>query len=190
MVETPAEPDASVKRLAELFRSHPAWTRAAALLSEEACSNVRFLHRPGEIWHLSRVQGVTRLEPGALPDADLELGFPPGAIDRLARARGGIGDFAVALFELAIEPDPALRVELRILSPFLTLTRRGYLRLLLAGGPRVLAWGATHGVRSLGELRRWVARVRGGAGVSPGTKMPQDPAARSTRPRRPRRRAP
>jgi len=190
MVETPAKPDASVRRLAELFRSHPAWTRAAALLSQEACSNVRFLHRPGEIWHLARVDGVTRLAPGALPDADLELGFAPDAIERLARTRGGIGDFAVALFELAIEPDPALRVELRILSPFFTLARRGYLRLLVAGGPRVLAWGAAHGVRSLGELRRWIARVRGGPGVSSAAKMPQDPAARPARPARRRRRAP
>jgi hypothetical protein len=186
----PAEPDANVRRLAELFRSHPAWTRAAALLSEDACSNVRFLHRPGEIWHLARVAGVTQLAPGARPDADLELGFPPDAIERLARVRGGIGEFAVALFELAIEPDPALRVELRILSPFLTLARRGYLRLLVAGGPRVLAWGAAHGVRSLGELRRWIARVRGGAGVSPGPEMPQDPAASPTRPARRRRRTP
>jgi hypothetical protein len=190
MVETPAEPDANVRRLAELFRSHPAWTRAAALLSEDACSNVRFLHRPGEVWHLARERGVTRLAPGSRADADLELGFPPAAIERLAQTRGGIGNFAVALFELAVTPDVALRVELRILSPFLTLTRRGYLRLLVAGGPRVLAWGAAHGVRSLGELRRWIARVRGGAGVSPAAKMSQDPAAGSTRPARRRRREP
>jgi hypothetical protein len=98
MVETAAKPDATVERLAELFRSHPAWTRAAALLSEQACSNVRFLHRPGEVWHLARVRGVTRLEPGARTDADLELAFPPAAIDRLAETRGGIRDFAVTLF--------------------------------------------------------------------------------------------
>jgi hypothetical protein len=89
-----------------------------------------------------------------------------------------------------VASDPALRVELRILSSFLTLTRRGYLRLLVAGGPRVLAWGAEHGVRSLGELRAWIARVRGGAGVSPETQMPQDPAAGDRRSGRRRRRAP
>jgi hypothetical protein len=190
MVETAAESDASIERLAKLFRSHPAWTRAAALLSDDACSNVRFLHRPGELWHLARVRGETRLAPGALPDADLELGFPPAAIERLAATRGSIGEFAVALFELAVSPDPELRVELRILSPFFTLARRGYLRLLIAGGPRVLAWGAAHGVRSLGELRRWIARVRAGAGVSPGPEMPQDPAAGRSGPGRRRRREP
>jgi len=176
MVVSSEEPDACVSRLAGLFRSHPAWTRAAALLSQEACSNVRFQHRPGEIWHLARVDGVTRLEPGARRDADLELAFPPGAVERLAATGGGIGAFAVALFELAVERDPALRVDLRILAPFSRLVRRGYLRLLVAGGPSVLAWGAAHGVGTLGELRRWIARMRKGTGVSSSARMPQDPA--------------
>ena len=174
MVASTAEPDARVRRLADLFRSHPAWTRAAALLSEQACSNVRFQHRPGEVWHLARVAGETRLEPGGLPDADLELGFPPGAIERLEATGGGIGAFAVALFGLAVEPDPSLRVDLRILAPFSRLVRRGYLRLLVAGGPEVLAWGAAHGVRTLGELRRWIAGVRRGSAVSSSSGMPQD----------------
>ncbi len=190
MRETRSEADPHVRRLAGLFGSHPAWTRAAALLSQDACSNVRFLHRPGEVWHLARVAGKTRLEQGARADADLEFGFPPAAIDRLAAARGGIADFAVSLFDLAVEPDPSLHVELRILSPFLTLVRRGYLRLLVAGGPHVLAWGAAHGVRSLGELRSWIARARRRDGVSRAARMPQDPATGSARPARRRRRAP
>lgn len=190
MVAERAKPDASVTRLAELFATHPAWTQAAALLAEDACSNVRFRHRPGELWHLARVRGVTRLAPGARADADLELEFPPAAIERLAETRGGVGAFAVALFDLAIDPDPAHRVGLRILASFLTLTRRGYLRLLVAGGPSVLAWGAAHGVRSLGELRRSIARLRAGGGVSEPPRMPQDPAARSAGRARPRRREP
>jgi hypothetical protein len=160
MSEDASEADASVKRLASLFRSHPAWQRAAALLSPQACSNVRFRHRPGEVWHLVRVRGVTRLEPGELGDADLELGFAPGSVERLEATRGGIGDFAVALFDLAVERDESLRVDVRILAPFSRLVRRGYLRLLVAGGPAVLAWGAAHGVRSLTELRHWVKRAR------------------------------
>jgi hypothetical protein len=177
MVGRTAEPDASVNRLAALFRSHPAWTRAATLLSEDACSNVRFQHRPGEVWHLARVRGVTRLAPGARRDADLELGFSPAAIERLEATRGGIGAFAIALFELAVEKDESARVEIRVLAPFSRLVRRGYLRLLVAGGPEVLAWGAAHGVRSLGELRRFVARVGRGSGVSSSARKSHDPAA-------------
>ena len=190
MVDESAEADPSVARLAELFASHPAWTQAATLLSEDACSNVRFRHRPGEIWHLARVRGKTRLAPGPRPDADLEFDFPPAAIERLAQTRGGVGEFAVALFDLAIDSDPERRVGLRVLASFLRLTRRGYLRLLVAGGPSVLAWGAAHGVRSLGELRRWIARARAGAGVSQAAEMPQDSASRPSRPARRRRSEP
>jgi hypothetical protein len=108
------------------------------------------------------VAGETRLEPGACGDPDLELVFPPDAVERLAATSGGTGAFAVALFELAVQSDERLRVGLRILASFPRLVRRGYLRLLVAGGPRVLAWGAAHGVGTLGELRRWIGRVRAG----------------------------
>jgi hypothetical protein len=172
------EPDAIVRRLAALFRSHPAWTRAAALLSERACSNVRFRHRPGEVWHLARVDGVTRLAPGELPDPDFELDFPPAAIERLAKTRGGIGAFANAFFEIATEKDQARRVRLRILAPFSRLVRRGYLRLLVAGGPSVLASGAAHGVTTLGGLRRFVARARAGEAVSSSARRPRGSAPR------------
>jgi len=119
------------------------------------------------------VSGVTRLEPGELGDADLELGFTPEAIERLEATRGGIGAFAVALFDLAVERDEALRIDVRILVPFSRLVRRGYLRLLVAGGPGVLAWGAAHGVATLGQLRRFAGRLRTGGGVSAGARMPQ-----------------
>jgi hypothetical protein len=183
-----AEPDASVRRLASLFRSHPAWTAAAALLSDAASSNVRFRQRPGEAWHLARVRGKTRLAPGARRDADLELTFTPAAIERLTATRGGIGAFAVALFDLAVERDATRGVEIRVLAPFSRLVRRGYLRLLVAGGPRVLVWGAAHGVRSLPQLRRFVARARAGSGLSPDAEMAQD--SKPPRGRRTSRRSP
>ena len=74
--------------------------------------------------------------------------------------RGGIGHFAVALFELIAEESPRLRVGFRIAAPFPRLVRRGYLRLLAVGGPRLLAFGAARGVRTPAELRRLVERVR------------------------------
>jgi hypothetical protein len=172
--------DPVVVRLANLFRGHPVWMRAAALLSAEATSNVRFRHRPNEVWHLARVHGVTELLPGASPDADLELCFPSGAVERLARTRGGIATFALVLFELAMSEDPALHVGVRALAPFARLVERGYLRLLLAGGPPVLAWGAAHGVRTFDQLRRWISD-RGDSGLSAGSEMEHDPGA-SARP--------
>jgi hypothetical protein len=156
-------PDPAVERLAELFRSHPAWIAAARSIADEATSRVFFAHRPGEPWRLERHRGETRLVPGAVADPDFCFRFPPGAIERLAAVRGGVGEFAVELFELIGEADPALRVDFRIAAPFERLARRGYLGLLLRGGPRVLAFGATRGVRTLAALRRLVAGMVGRA---------------------------
>jgi hypothetical protein len=37
---------------------------------------------------------------------------------------------------------------------------RGYVKLLVVAGPPVLAFGATHGILTLGALRRFVAGLR------------------------------
>ena len=54
----------------------------------------------------------------------------------------------------------AVEIDLRVVAPFWRLLRRGYVRLLLAGGPKVLAFGARHGVGDLAALRRLVAAQR------------------------------
>ncbi len=151
--------DPHVERLARLFREHPAWRAAARHVADDAESRVLFAHRPGERWHLARRGGESLLLPGDVPDPDLVFRFSPAAIERLAGARGSVGAFAVELFGLVVGDAPDVRVDLRIAAPFARLVRRGYLRLLVAAGWRVLAFGARHGVRSLGPLRRLVERL-------------------------------
>jgi len=152
--------DPIVVRLAALFREHPAWVAAARHLSRRATSSVYFSHRPGETWQLEQQAGVTRLLPGAAADPDFVFRFTPRAVDRLEAVRGGIGDFAVELFTLMLEEDPELHVGFRIVPGFARLATRGYLRLVLAAGPKVLAFGATHGIHSLPALRRFVGELR------------------------------
>ncbi len=152
-------PDAVVERLARLFGEHPAWVRAARQLAPEATSSVYFSHRPGEVWHLEQPRGTTQLLPGAAADPDFVFRFTPAAIARLEAVGGGIGDFAVELFRLVLADDPELRVGLRIAARFGRLLRRGYLGLLVAAGPRVLAFGAAHGIRTPGALRRFVTQI-------------------------------
>jgi len=155
----PPAGDRHVEGLARLFREHPAWVEAARHVSEDAQSRVLFTHRPGERWHLAREQGVTRLLAGDVADPDFVFRFSPEAIDRLAGLEGSVGAFAVELFGLIVGEDPRARVDLRIAAPFSRLVRRGYLRLLVASGGRVVAFGARHGVRSLRQLRRLVEKL-------------------------------
>jgi hypothetical protein len=151
-----ATDDPHIRRLAELFRSHPAWCEAARRIAPESESKVFFRHRPGEPWRLVRRGDVTWLERGSARDPDLAFCFSPAAIEALAATRGGVDDFALTLFRLALDEDPARRVELRVIAPFARLLRRGYVQLLVRGGPRLLWFGATHGVRTLSQLRRQV----------------------------------
>lgn len=157
-----AEPatDESVKRLARLFLEHPAWVAAARHLDRGATSTVYFSHLPGEPWRLDQSEGDTRLLPGAATDPDFVFRFTPAAVEVLEGVEGGIGAFAVALFGLILEDDPERRVGFRIAADFARLVRRGYVRLLLAAGPRVAAFGAIHGIFHLGALRRFVADLR------------------------------
>lgn len=159
---SPAAPpdDPHVRRLAELFRAHPVWREAARRLSPDATSTVYFGHRPGEPWRLVRRGEATVLERGHAKDPDLAFCFAPAAIDALAATRGGIADFALTLFRSMLVDDPARRVELRVIAPFPRLLRRGYVQLLLRGGPRLLWFGATHGVGTLAQLRGMVDAAR------------------------------
>ena len=151
-------PDETVARLARLYREHPAWCAAAAIVDSRATSGVWFSHRPGEPWQLCREAELTILKPGRAPDPDLVFRFTPAAVEVLAQAGDEIGDFAIRLFELMIDPDPERHVGFRTAASFARLLRRGYLRLLVeGGGPRVALFAAGHGVRSFGALRRLIA---------------------------------
>lgn len=153
--------DPWVERLARLFREHPAWREAARIVDCRATSDVFFTHRPGEAWHLARRGDETLLLPGPSADPDFVFRFAPGAIARLESVQGNAGDFAAELFALAASEDPDVRVDLRIAAHFSRLLRRGYVRLLLAAGPRVRAIGVARGIRGIADLARLVTRLRG-----------------------------
>jgi len=154
-------PDESVEQLATLFAEHPAWVDAARRLSSRATSSVYFTHRPYEAWRLDQRSGQTRLLRGAAESPDFVFRFSPASIERLAGVEGGVGEFAVELFTLMTEPPESDSfVGLRIAAPFSGLIRRGYVGLLVAAGPRVMAFGASHGIYTVGALRRFVAQLR------------------------------
>lgn len=152
--------DEWIERLARLYRDHPAWKSAARRLVSAATSTVYFSHRAGEPWHLEQRDGQTRLLPGAATDPDFVFRFTPRAIERLEAVTGGIGEFAVELFTLITEAESDTGVGFRTVAGFPRLLRRGYVGLLLAAGPRVVVFGSTHGIRTVGALRRFVAQLR------------------------------
>jgi hypothetical protein len=159
-VSTQIAPDSHVERLAACYREHPAWCEAARWLSADATSAVYFSHRPGEAWHLTQRGDGAALQPGCADDPDLAFCFTPAAIERVVSVRGGIGDFAVALFECIASEDPELRVGFRVVAPLARLLRRGYVGLIVAASPMVAAYGTRRGIRTLAQLRRLVHESR------------------------------
>jgi hypothetical protein len=153
----------TVERLARLFRAHPAWLAAGRHIADGAESDVYLREYPEEVWHLIRRSGESLLEPGPSRDPDFVFRFGRGSVERLERVAGGVGDFAVALFELIEDDSPERGIDFRVAAPWHRLWRRGYPRLLVAAGPKVWVFGARRGVRSWRALRRLVsASVAGG----------------------------
>lgn len=149
-------------QLAWLFREHPVWVDAMGRIKPGTTSAVYFSHRPGEPWHVVAVDGVVCLRPGPAPDPDFAFCFTPEAIDALAAVEGGIDDVAVRLFDLILEGE----VGFRIIASFWRLIRHGHLRLVLEAGPKVMAYGAQHGIRTLGQLTEFVRQIRSSTPMS------------------------
>ena len=155
--------DPTVQRLADLFADHPVWQDAMTRIRPGATSVVYFNHRPQDTWRLVKTKPGVRLEPGAAARPDFVFCFTPAAVDELAAVSGAIDDVAVALFDLMLSDDPQRRVDFGIVAPFWTLVRHGHLRLVLEAGPKVLAYGAGHGILTLGQLRKFVGALRTGS---------------------------
>ncbi|MFN7955374.1 MAG: hypothetical protein U0610_26860 [bacterium] len=151
--------DPYVSKLAQFFLSHPAWIAAAKNVADGASSRVYFSHVPGE-FHLLRHDGQSLLLPGPTSDPDFAFRFTPPSIDAITSVAGDVGDFAVALFRAIVDRNPEEQIGFRVVAPFRRLLVRGYVGLLLKSGPKVLRYGASHGITTVGDLRRFIAQTR------------------------------
>lgn len=150
--------DPHVELLRNLFATHPAWLMAGSHLKEGVTSIVRFTHVPGE-FHLLCTGGKNLLMDGPAKDPDLAFRFTPGSIERLSKVTGqDIADFGVELLECAGSSDPAVQVRIRVLTGFSKLLFRGYVGLLMRGGPRVLAYGGKG--TSFSDVRKVLSDMR------------------------------
>jgi hypothetical protein len=149
-----------VEKLRELFATHPAWQKAAKYIRDGSSSRVLFSHVAGD-FQLLRRGGQSLLVAGEAQDPDFALRFTPRAIDRLAAIESAeIADFAIELFNCTISDDPELQVGLRVVGGFPRLMLRGYVGLLFGGGPRLLAYGASRGIRNVSDLRKFLKQTK------------------------------
>lgn len=156
-------PEWMFETMRRFYAESPACLKAAKPIKEGASSLVMFEgdDRP---YALVREKGVSVLRPGRPEDPDMFFRFTAGAVEALASLRTrSVGEYATRIFDLILSEDPRCRVDYRLFSDFATLFRRGYVGILLLGGPAVLAYGARHGVKGIGGLKRLIASVMSGS---------------------------
>lgn len=152
--------DAHVEKLRTLLATHPAWLSTAKTIRDGSSSRVYFSHLPGE-FHMLRKDGQSLLLDEPVLDPDFAFRFTPKAIDCLSAVKGSEqADFAIAFFDCVVSDDPELQVGLRVTAGFTRLVWRGYVTMLLRGGPRLLAYGATRGIHSVSDLRKFMRQTR------------------------------
>jgi hypothetical protein len=146
----------SLARLARFFETAPAAARAVRPLAPGARVALALDEGPAGF---TLAGGAPRLAPGPLDDPDFTLRLPGGAVDRLvARGAADVGEAGVALFQLVLEQDPALRVGATVQAPLSRLVAHGWLAVLALGGGKVALWllrrGLANPAKVIERLRR------------------------------------
>ena len=147
--------------LRKFFSEHPTWIKAASPVREGANSEVFIAGQPRP-YHLYRTAGRSELREGPAPSPDFSLMFSYGAVKSFHELKDGeIADFAILLFDCIKEEDIEQKIGFRVVGTLSQVLGRGYLQVLLKGGPRVLQYAAAHGVRSIGDFSRLLRGLRG-----------------------------
>ncbi len=135
----------AIEQLTRIFTTMEAGRNAVRPLKRGTTVGIRILGEPGE-YTFERTAQSAEIRPGAAVDPDFILTMGPNAVQQIHDTEGNrIGDFGVSFLKamMAEEEENAVRVQLK--AGLFRLTRRGYLKVLLLGGPVVVAFMAKHG---------------------------------------------
>jgi hypothetical protein len=123
---------------------------------------ISFTDRPGDWRFYPNEAGQAVLEATKASDPDFELTIPPGAIRAIcSHAKADVGELGVAFFEKIVAREPDLRIQVKVRSGVIKLTRRGWLGALAEGGPKVMTWMAKKGLRGRGAIATALERLKG-----------------------------
>lgn len=142
-------PDDSYQLLKQFFESHPVAQKATAPLKRGAEVAVHFTDLPGRTFRFYKEDDAPRLTESSPQDADFDLTLAPLAVQEIVALEGHeVGDFGIAFFSHLIASEPERKVQVKLHAGPLKLLRRGYLGVLVLGGPKVLGWLARKGVKN------------------------------------------
>jgi hypothetical protein len=148
--------------LRQLFEESGAARKAAKALSKAACVGVRFTDVPGD-FRFYAVDGKPRFEPGKAAEPDFELTLPPRAVhDICGKHSGDVGDLSILFVQHIFTNEPEQRVQVKVHSGLIKLTLHGWLRVVVAGCPKLIAYFARMGLKSPSVLAGAISRLKSG----------------------------
>lgn len=154
---------ADFEGLKAFLEARPVAIRAASPLKESALITITIVGDPAP-YYVSREGKRTTLLAGAPPKpAQVAFTISPKAIaDLCAYKSEDIGEFGVHFFKLMRSSDPEIQLDVRLHTGFLGLMSMGVFNVLALGGTGVMSFLARHGFKSLKEIRKAIAGLRGG----------------------------
>src|SRR5437868_2715016 len=129
--------------LRQLLETSEAGRKAASSLSKAISVGVRFTDVPGDS-RFRAVDGKPRFEPGKAAEPDFELTLFPGAVhDVCGKSSADVGDLTVLFLQHIFANEPDQKILVKVHSGLVKLTMRGWLRVVVAGCPKLIGWLAT-----------------------------------------------
>jgi hypothetical protein len=150
----------SIEQLRTLFTEHPAGQAATRPLRKGTRVGLR-IHGEPQSYVFERVSEGTRITSGALEQTDFDLILGAQAVREICQTTGtGVGDFGVAFLRSLLRETDDQRVEVKLHSGFFDLTKNGYLKVLVMGGPKVLGFLAKEGYIGPRGIAKAIRRLR------------------------------
>ena len=135
----------AIEQLTTIFTTMEAGKKAIGPLKRGTTVGIRIVGDSND-YTFERNSSGAEIREGRALDPDFILTMGTEAVAQIHDTKGGrIGDFGVSFLKamMAEEDDQAVRVQLK--AGLFRLTRHGYLKVLLLGGPVVVAFMAKHG---------------------------------------------
>jgi hypothetical protein len=164
-VAAPEEPSdilTSDVLLRRFFETSTAGHRAASSLKRGATVGVKFTDVTGD-FHFHAQDGKPHFDAGRASDPDFDLTLAPGAVRAItSKPESDVGDLGIAFFQHIVAKDPAEKINVKLHAGLLKLTMHGWLGVLAAGGPKVIAWMAQKGLKGPSAVASALSRLKKG----------------------------
>ncbi len=128
----------SFEKLKDFFDNREVAHKATKPLGKKAIGEVIFLEEPGKSYTFKKSGKFATLFEESIKKPDFTMKLSIGAVEDLVNFKSeNVGDFGIRFFKLLKANEKGKEVEVKINIGFFRIVTKGYLKVLLLGGPIV-----------------------------------------------------